>query len=147
MPNISNPFANYQISIPNKYSEQVRKFCKQANSKEKEDYVPFNRQVDFWYFSFLYATKEGLEPDYIPESEKSNITFASILDNYQILHMQMAYLANKLSIESLLDSREIFKYISAMANAGMPHVIQLLSDEDDNPLGNLFYKIELMLRK
>lgn len=141
-----NPFENHQISIPHKYSEQVKKFCKQANSREQGEYVPFNRQVDFWYFAFLYAVRENLTPEHILDKDTHNITPASILSDYHIHQIQMAYLAKYQNIEGLVDNNKIFNYASDMAYAGMPHVIQILSDEDDKPLDNLFFYIENALR-
>lgn len=135
-----NPFESYQIAIPSKYSDKVKQFCKQSNPQITAQYTPFNRQVDFWYFAFLYAIKEDLSPDHF--TDMSNITAASILDDYHINHIQMAYLAKNLDIESLTSTRDIFNYASDMANAGIPHVIQLLSDEDDTPLDNLFFYLE-----
>lgn len=139
-----NPFESYQIAIPSKYSEKVKQFCKQSNSTTTPEYAPFNRQVDFWYFAFLYAVKENLPPDHITDT--SNITAASILDDYHINHIQMAYLAKNLDIEKLIDSRAIFNYASDMAYAGIPHVIQLLMDDDEKPLDNLFFYLEQKLK-
>lgn len=135
-----NPFESYQIAIPSKYSDKVKQFCKQSSSQTSPKYTPFNRQVDFWYFAFLYATKEDLPPDHLTDT--SNITAASILDDYHINHIQMTYLAKNLDIESLVDSRKIFNDAADMANAGIPHVIQLLSDDEDTPLDNLFFYLE-----
>ena len=140
-----NPFESYQIAIPSNYSEKVKLFCKQSNPNTTPEFAPFNRQVDFWYFAFLYATKEDLPPDHITET--SNITAASILDDYHINHIQMAYLAKNLDIESLTDSKAIFNYASDMAYAGIPHVIQLLMDDDEKPLDNLFFYLEHNLKK
>lgn len=135
-----NPFESYQIAIPNKYSDKVKQFCKQSNPQTSAKYTPFNRQVDFWYFALLYAIKEDLAPEHI--TDMSNITAASILEDYHINHIQMAYLSRNLDIEKLTNAREIFNYASDMANSGIPHVIQLLSDDEDTPLDNLFYYLE-----
>lgn len=144
---MGNPFTNYSITIPSAYSESIKNFCNQSNPKQLGTYVPFNRQVDFWYFSFLYAVKENLEPEHISSSLTQNITQGSILTDEQVHLMQMVYLANTLDIDSLKDSRTIFNYVSDMAFAGMTHVIALLKDEDEEtPLDGLFTYIESRLK-
>lgn len=140
---VYNPFANYQIAIPKKYSDEVKKFCKQGGSDMGEEYTPFNRQVDFWYFAFLYAIQEELHPEPIPGSEMSNITVASILSNFHIIHIQMVYLATCLDIEKLDEPREMFTYVSNLANAGIPYILQILKDSEENtPLFNILDTIE-----
>lgn len=143
-----NPFASYTIAVPKKYSDEIKKFCKQSETKVQGEFTPFNRQVDFWYFAFIYAVQMKLSPDYIPNSEMSNITAASILDNYHINHIQMVYLANYLDIEKLDDSRDIFNYTAALANSGMPHVLQILNDiEEGKPLFNILDYIENLIKE
>ncbi len=140
---IYNPFSNYQIAIPKKYSEEVKKFCKQSETKAQGEYVPFNRQVDLWFFAFIYAVQMDLSPNSISNNDMSNITSASILNDYQINHMQMVYLADNPDIEKLDESRDIFNHISALANAGIPYVLQILNDtEEGKPLFNILDTIE-----
>lgn len=92
---MSNPFINYSITIPSAYSESVKNFCKQSNPKQLGTYVPFDRQVDFWYFSFLYAVRENLDPDHISSSSTQNIIQGSILSDDQVQQMQMAYTSTR----------------------------------------------------
>lgn len=140
---VYNPFASYQIGIPKKFSDEVKKFCKQGGNDMGGEYAPFNRQVDFWYFAFLYALQEKLTPEAIPSGEMTNITAASILSNFHIIHIQMAYLATCLDIEKLDEPREMFTYVSNLANAGIPYVLQILKDsEEGKPLFNILDTIE-----
>lgn len=141
---IHNPFSTYQIAVPKKYSDEIKKFCKQNNTDAKnEEYVPFNRQVDLWYFAFLYAVKEKLQPEHISGADMSNITAASILIDHHIIHIQMWYLSKHLDIEKLSESREMFTAVSDLANAGIPYVLQILNDMDEGkPLFNVLDTIE-----
>lgn len=137
-----NPFAAYNIEVPKKYSEDIKKYCKTGGAQVTYEFAPFNRQVDLWYFSFIYAVKKGLEPAI--EKDASNITPASILsgDPYRITHIQLAYLAITNSIEELANHRKNFDYALSMANAGFPNVIQMLKDPDDRPLWTVLDEIE-----
>lgn len=137
-----NPFASYNVEVPKKYAEEIKKYCKTAGGQVTFEFAPFSRQVDFWYFAFIYSVKKDLEP--VIEKETSNITPASILsgDSYRIAHIQLAFLAKAESIELLAKHREVFDYAISMANAGFPHVLQILSDKDDRPLWSILDEIE-----
>lgn len=140
---IYNPFASYQIAVPKKYSDLIKQYCKQSNSQDNMAFTPFNRQVDFWYFSFLYASKHELDLQYYASNDLTNITAASILSNHHIIHMQMAYLAKCSDIDDLDNSKTIFDHISQLAYAGIPHVLNILKDRDnDTPLFNILDAIE-----
>ncbi|WP_144079977.1 hypothetical protein [Haliea salexigens] len=140
-----NPFSSYNVEIPKKYAEDVKKFCKTAGGKATFEYAPFKRQVDFWYFCFLLAVQKELEP--APERDTSNITPASILsgDSYRITHIQLAYLGHNNDLSALADHRGVFDYALNMANAGMPYALQILNDPDDKPLWALLDDVETKL--
>lgn len=139
-----NPFATYNIEVPKKYSEEIKKFCKTAGGKVTYEFAPFDRQVDFWYFAFIYAIRKSLDP--VVEKNTSNITPASIFasDPYRITHIQMAFLGKMGDLEQLANHRKVFDFATQMANAGIPYVLQILNDpdDDDRPLWRLFDEIE-----
>ncbi len=137
-----NPFASFNVEIPKKYSDEVKKFCKTAGSKVSYEFSPFNRQIDFWYYSFIYAVKNNL-PN-VSDNDTSNITPASILssDPYRITSIQLAYLAATGDIEKLANHRRVFDYAQEMANSGLPYVLQMLNDPEDRPLWSLLDSME-----
>lgn len=138
-----NPFASYQVEVPKKYSDQIKSYCKTGGGKVSYEFAPFERQVDFWYFAFLYAVNKQLNPD--ETGERSNITPASIFtsDPYRISHIQLAYLAEFENIELLSNYKKVMGYANNMACAGTPYLLQLLGDEDDRPLWALLDEISL----
>jgi len=142
-----NPFESYNVEIPKKYTDEVKKFCQTAGRKITYKFAPFPRQVDFWYFSLLVAINKKLNP--VSESDTSNITPASILssDPYRVTHIQLAYLAQTCDLEKLAYHRGVFDYALGMANAGIPYVLQLLNDAEDNPMWNALDDIENAFNK
>lgn len=132
----SNPFASYDIDISKKYQESIKRFC-QTGTRASYNIAPFERQVDFWYYSFLLAVREGLSPVY--ESDTYHPIQASILssDPHRITHIQLAFFAVTRDIHALADHRKVFNFAIGMANAGIPRLIQILSDSSDEPLWNL----------
>jgi len=141
-----NPFASYNVEIPKKYAEDVKKYCQSAGGRVTLEFAPFKRQVDFWYYCFFVAVNRDLEP--VSESDTSNITPASILssDPYRISHIQLAFLGCGKDLDDLANHRGVFDYALAMANAGIPYVLQLLKDPDDKPLWSLLDDTERKLK-
>jgi len=140
-----NPFASFNVELPRKYSEDIKKYCKTGGGGVSLEYAPFSRQVDFWYFAFLHAVQERLTP--VIEKDTVNITPASILstDPYRISHIQLAYFAIAENIDALANHRKVFDFSLQMANAGIPFVLQILSCDDDKPLWNLIEQIEAVI--
>lgn len=143
----ANPFASYNVEIPNKYRESVISYSRTSgNKKNKAEFAPFKRQVDFWYLAFLVGISKGLDPE--SDTDTYNATPATILssDQYRINHMLLAYLGATRDIESLSNYKAVFDYCSGVANAGMPHLIQILADPDERPLWALFDELEKLIQ-
>jgi hypothetical protein len=139
----ANPFVSFEIHLPKKYQESIKKYCR-TGSKENPESAPFERQVDFWFMAFLIAVNKELEP--VKEQDTYNATAAHILDQKRISFMQLVILGITEKFEILSDHRSIFNYCSALANAGMPHLIQILDDPDDRPLWAILSEVELLTK-
>lgn len=144
----ANPFTSFEIRIPRIYSEVVKKYCQQSNPGLSVELTPFERQVDFWYFAFLFAVKKELAKAEFDSKDTVNIITGEILSRpaFRVSHMQAAYLSITNDVNGLAEPKKVFDFVSEMANAGIPHVAQILSDSDDKPLFNLFDEIEAVTR-
>ena len=140
----ANPFASFEIRLPSKYQESVKKYCRTGN-RENPESAPFDRQVDFWFMAFLIAVNKELEP--VKEQDTYNATAAHILDQKRISFMQLVILGITEKFEILADHRAIFNYCSELANAGMPYLIQVLSDPDERPLWAILSEVESLTKK
>jgi len=140
----NNPFASYNVEIPNKYRESVLKYCKTGGQKITPEFSPFDRQVDFWFMAFLIAVNKKLPP--IKEVDTYNATNAAIFstDHNRVGLLQLSVLGLTKNFEKLSDHRWVFDYCLDLANAGMPYLIQMLSDPDDRPLWGLLSELEGM---
>lgn len=140
----NNPFANYEVRIPKRYSDKIKSFCVTGVAHTSRELTPFDRQVDFWYFSVLVAVKKKLTPVNIDAKDTVNIVQGTIFsrDPYRITYLQAIYLSFTNDVEGISDSRKVFDFALSFANAGMPHVIQLLDDSEGKPLWNILDYIE-----
>ena len=141
----ANPFAAYTLDIPKKYRDAVTSYSRTGGNQNTPEYAPFKRQVDFWYMSFLIGIAKDLEPE--PESDTYNATPGTIFssDPYRINHMLLSYLGKTKDLEKLSDTRKVFDYCLGVANAGMPYLIQILSDQDERPIWSIFDELEGMI--
>ena len=140
-----NPFSNFNIEMPKKYADQIKRFCVTGTSSTSGDLTPFERQVDFWYCAFVLAVKQELPP--VEEQETYNVIAASILstDSYRVTHIQAAYLSLTKDVAGLADNRKVFDFAIRLANAGIPQLIQVLDDIEQKPLWNILDKTEELI--
>lgn len=143
----NNPFAQYNIEMPRSYKDKISTFCSTGSVKRSRIRAPFYRQVDFWYAAFLIAVRRGLEPEY--ERDTYNVTPASILSTnpWRIPHIQAAYLVLTQNSSGLAEKKQVFDFSLAMANAGIPKLIQLLEDDDDDPMWAFLDESEAVLSR
>ena len=133
-----NPFATFNITTPRRYTEEIKKYCQTSGGQVTHKYAPFKRQVDFWYLAFLYAVRQGLQP--VKET-------ATILtqEPYRVSYIQLSHLGEFQDINLLAEHRVVFEWAISMANAGIPYLLQIVSDTEDTPLDNLLTEVEGIL--
>lgn len=136
-----NPFAGFDIDIPKKYQEEIKRFCQTGGSSGSYTIRPFERQVDFWYLAFVYAVNKGLTPK--AESETYHPIQGHILSDERVTHILLVYFSSKkMDISVLSEYRQAFNFAINMANAGIPHLLQILNDPEGDPLWNLLDALE-----
>jgi hypothetical protein len=137
-----NPFSNFNIDIPRKYSEKIKSYSATGGGSGSRELCPFERQVDFWYCAFLLAVNKELSP--VIEKDTYNATGATILttDPYRIIHIRATFLSISKDLAGLADNKKVFDFAMGMANAGIPLLIQILDDDEQKPIWNILDEIE-----
>jgi hypothetical protein len=137
-----NPFSNYNIDIPKIYQEDIKSFSRTGGTITNYELAPFERQIDFWYCAFMIAVKKNLAP--VKGEDTYNATSASILSSNpsRITHIQAVFLSLHNDLSALADHRRVFEFALQMANAGIPHLIQILKDTEDRPIWNILDELE-----
>ena len=139
----NNPFAGFDIDIPKKYQEDIKRFCQTGGSGGTFTIAPFERQVDFWYLAFVYAVNKGLSPK--EENDTYHPIQGHILSDDRVTHILLVYYSiNAMDISALSEYRKAFNFAINMANAGIPHILQILKDSDGDPLWNLLDELEVL---
>jgi hypothetical protein len=148
----SNPFTAYSIDIPKKHQEAIKRFCKTGEARDGKlekwnpEFVPFERQIDFWFMAFLIAVNKNLEP--IKGTDTYTPISGEILsrDLKRTDFMRLTVLGRTGDFNILADNKAIFNHCIGLANAGIPHLIQVLDDPDDRPLWAILGELELLTK-
>lgn len=137
-----NPFASYNIELPDIFSDKIRQFCSTGGKSSSVEFTPFERQVDFWFAAFVVATIEGLKG--IKPEKTYNATQAHILSTNpeRIAYIQATYIAENEDISGLANPRVVWDFACQRAHAGVAMLIQMLSDTDQKPIWNYLDYIE-----
>lgn len=139
---MENYFANYQIAIPVKYQDKIKKYCRTGGLDVDTFNAPFKRQVDLWFVALCISFKEGLIKEKVKETY--NATTAAILsnDSFRVHLMYLIALSDTKDENILTDSKAVFDICSEYANAGIPYLLELLDDPDQKPIWNMFDYLE-----
>ncbi|PCH97741.1 MAG: hypothetical protein COB83_00910 [Gammaproteobacteria bacterium] len=139
---MENSFANYQIALPSKYQEKIKKYSRTGGSEGDTFNSPFKRQVDLWFMALCISFKEGLIKEKVKDTY--NATTAAILgnDSYRIHLMYLVALSDTKDEQILTDPKAIFDICSEYANAGIPYLLELLDDPDQKAIWNLYDYLE-----
>lgn len=139
---MENRFANYQITIPTKYQDKVKKYCRTGGVSGDTFNAPFKRQVDLWFVALCISFKEGLIREKVKDTY--NATTAAILsdDQYRVHLMYLIALADTKDEAIVTDSKAVFDICCEYANAGIPFLLELLDDPDQKPIWNAFDYLE-----
>lgn len=146
-----NPFTQLELRLPDAYRDVVTKYSRtfaDSGSSSKAEDSPFERYVDLWMTSICVAVAEDRRVE-VPTATKTwrfeygsrlqgQTTWIDLLQLLAIVHFQDPTI--------VADSRKVIDLANAFAAAGLPSVVQMLTDGHDRPLWNLSMRMmELVL--
>ncbi|MDN7124871.1 hypothetical protein J6I90_08250 [Pseudidiomarina sp. 1APP75-32.1] len=139
---MENIFAQYQIDMPKAYQEKIKNFVSTGSQSQSRENAPFDRQIDFWFMALCLAFNKGLTA--VKEKETYNAITAEILSRnpYRVTQMQMIALSVSMDPNILLEPKRMLDICVGLANAGIPLLINILSDTEATPLWNIYYELE-----
>jgi hypothetical protein len=141
----ANPFASFDLYLPNVYKEKIDKFTKSSGRQEGTLISPFPRQIDFWFTAFLYGVSKNLTP--VEEKDSYKFIQGSILttDPHRISVIQLVALGRTGDPAVLTEPKQMLDLASGLAFAATPQLIGTLDDPDeDKPLWALLNMYEII---
>jgi hypothetical protein len=146
-----NPFQSIDINLPNEYREVLDIYCQTGKEAKRSiiDKTPFPRMVDMWFLSLAIATRKKLKPIDLSKKKTYKVIDGAIFssDPWRINMIMLLCIGFEDDIEIVNDPRRMMKIASGLAVAGLPYVIDMLKDQKTEPIWNLSYSIEEILRE
>jgi hypothetical protein len=147
-----NPFQGIDVSVPEQYREDFNRYCQTSGAKSIIDQSPFPRMVDLWFLAVCVAVKKGLKPvdsNKYKTKETYKIIDGNIFnsDSWRIQALMLIAIAKEGNIEIVAEPRKMMALTNGLAVAGLPYVIEMLKDGDDDTIWNLSESAEALIIK
>ena len=146
-----NPFAGIDLIIPMDQREAYDRYChSQARGLTTSiDLRPFPRMVDLWFAGLSLAARQQLTPVDLSGQKTSKFHDGSILDSdsWRIQIIMLVAIAIDGNVDIVGEPHRIITLANGLAAAGVPYIIEMLQDGDQDPIWNLSDALDEILRK
>jgi hypothetical protein len=105
--------------------------------------------VDLWFLAVCVAARLGLEPASVANADTRKIIEGSIFggDPWRVHLLMLIAIEKSGDLEVVSDPRRMMVIANGLAVAGLPKVIEMLSEGDAEPIWNLSDGLDSLLRK
>ena len=133
-----NHFASINLVYPDEQREYYETYCA-SNPNSTTDRKPFPRMVDFWFAGLSLAGGKKLKPVELSGQRTSNFITGAIFDrdSWRVQAVMLAAIAVEGTIEVVGDANRMIAIANGLAAAGVPHIVDMLEDGDQEPIWNL----------
>lgn len=142
-----NPFAGIDLLAPVDQRESYDRYCQTAG-RAVIDQSPFPRMVDFWFTGFAIAARRGLKPMDLGKDPFKFIE-GSIFDrdSWRVQAVMLVAIAHEGSVEVVGEPRRMMALANGLAAAGVPQLVEMLRDGEQDAIWNLSEALDVMLRE
>lgn len=144
-----NPFAGVDLIAPVEQRDVYDRYCQTAG-RAVIDQSPFPRMVDFWFAGLALAARKGMPPVDLSKSKQETFKFieGSIFDrdSWRVQAVMLIAIATEDSVEIVGEPRRMMAIANGLAAAGIPLVVDMLRNGDQEPIWNLSEALDEILR-
>jgi hypothetical protein len=142
-----NPFQGIDITVPVEFREAFQRYCQTAG-RAVIDQSPFPRMVDLWFLAACVGARLDLKPVDLAKYETYKIIEGSIFGNdpWRIHTLMMIAISKAGDVQIVSEPRKMMALASGLAVAGLPRVIEMLTDGEADPIWNLSDSLDAMLQ-
>ena len=143
-----NPFANMDLIAPIEHRDFYDRYC-QTGGNTTVDQSPFPRMVDFWFSGLSLAARRQLKPVDLVGQETFKFIEGSIFDrdSWRIQVVMLIAIAVEDDVKIVGEPRRMMTIANGLAAAGIPHIVEMLRDGNQDPIWNLSDAIDEILRE
>lgn len=141
-----NPFAGMDLIVPIEQVELYDRYC-QTSGRAVIDHTPFPRKIDLWFAGLSLAARKEIKPIDLSKAKTSKFHEGSVLDsdNWRVQVVMLVAIAIEGGVEIVGEPRKMIAIANGLAAAGVPLVVEMLRDGDQDPIWNLSEAIGTML--
>ena len=134
-----NPFANINLVMPIEQRGFYNQYRQTGNRASSVDQSPFLRMVDFWFAGLSLAAHKQLKPVKLKDADTSIIVEGAIFDrdSWRIQAVMLVAIAIEDNVEVVGNPHRMMAIANGLAAAGVPHIVEMLSDGNQDPIWNL----------
>ncbi len=143
-----NPFANIDLIAPIEHRDFYDWYC-QTGGNASVDQSPFPRMVDFWFAGLSLAAHRQLKPINLSGQETFKFIEGSIFDrdSWRVQAVMLIAIAVESDVEIVGEPRRMIAIANGLAAAGIPHIVEMLRDGNQDPIWNLSDALDELLRQ
>lgn len=143
-----NPFASMDLIAPVELREFYDRYC-QSGGRAVVDLSPFPRRVDFWFAGLSLAARKQLKPVDLSKKETFKFIDGSIFDrdSWRVQTLMLIAIAVEDNVEIVGEPRRMMAIANGLAAAGVPLIVEMLRDGDQDPIWNLSDSLDCMLQE
>ena len=133
-----NPFANIDLIAPIEHRDFYDWYC-QRGGNTSVDQSPFPRMVDFWFAGLSLAAHRQLKPVDLSGQKTFKFHEGSIFDrdSWRVQAVMLIAIAVEDNVEIVGEPRRMINIANGLAAAGIPHIVEMLRDGNQDPIWNL----------
>ncbi len=141
-----NPFSASRLEYPTEQREYYQRYVARSSSSSVDN-SPFPRMIDLWWAGLSLAVRNGLKPIDLSNANTTRFIEGSILDSdpWRIQFLMLIALHVKGQPEILINSPEIISMANGLAAAGVPCIVDMLTDGDEPPIWNISNAMEKLI--
>jgi hypothetical protein len=143
-----NPFAGIDLIAPVEQRDVYDRYC-QTGGRAVIDQSPFPRMVDFWFTGLALAARKQLAPVDLARQDTFKFIEGSIFDrdSWRVQSVMLVAIAVEGNVEIAGEPRRMMAIANGLAAAGIPHVVEMLRDGDQDAIWNLSEALDELIRK
>jgi len=143
-----NPFAGIDLVAPVEQREIYDRYT-QSGGRAVIDQSPFPRMVDLWFAGLCFAVRKQVERVDISGQDTFKFIDGSIFDrdSWRVQAVMLIAIALEDNVDIAGEPRRIMAIANGLAAAGIPYIVDMLRDGDQDPIWNLSENLDAILRQ
>ena len=148
MQQFPNPFAGIDLIAPIEQRDFYDQYC-QTGGHGSIDQSPFPRMIDFWFAGLSIAAREQLKPKDLVKQKTFKFHEGSVFDSdsWRVQTVMLVAIAVDGSVEIVGEPYRMMNIANGLAAAGVPQIVELLREGEQDPIWNLSDALDEILRQ